>query len=273
MINYLMSRYKRRKVVNRSGIFQSKPLPKGATSQTIHDAAGNLTSKENATHKYCRTCAKLLPFEKFGLHRTKAKSGYQWECKTCKNIYNNHPNAGNVKRTTEQFRESSMYARMRGLIVKTENLNHKEIFDRFRNRCFKCGQDIDIEDSSQYDIDHTLPVSLWWPLRNKDATLLCSSRHEGFKGCNNSKHAKWPNEFYNDNQLRELSNLTGIDYDILNGPPIMCPETLKTFTDDMKGWIKRWREEWDDADDWMEQEFSKLKKYAGIEVPDDLWRE
>ena len=53
----------------------------------------------------------------------------------------------------------------------------------------------------------------------------------------------------------------------------MCPETVETFTDDMEGWIEKWRENWDDADTWMEKEFAKLKKYADIEVPDDLWKD
>ena len=268
-----MPKPRRREVKNRTDIFRSGNLPDGATSQTVHDAEGKEVEPKDATHKYCRTCTELLPLDDFALHRTKAKSGYQWECKDCKNVYNNHPDAGNVKRTSEQFRESAMYARMRGLIVKSENLNHEEIFERFDSRCFNCDQELDIEDSDQYDIDHTLPVSLWWPLTNEDATLLCSSRYEGFEGCNNSKHAKWPGEFYDEDQLRELSDLTGIDYDILSGEPFMCPETVETFTDDMEGWIERWREEWDDADDWMEGEFAKLAEYADVEVPDELWKE
>lgn len=201
------------------------------------------------------------------------KSGKQSECKPCKDQYNNAVDAGNSVRTSDQFREMSMFRRLRGLIVKDENLDVEAIFERFDSSCFKCDQDLDIDDPDQYDIDHTLPNTLWWPLTNADATLLCSSRTEEFNGCNNKKHAKWPNQFYDDDQLIELSYLTDIDYDILSGEPFICPETLGTFTDDMEGWIEKWRENWDDADTWMEKEFAKLKKYADIEVPDDLWKD
>jgi len=244
-------------------------LPDGVTGQTVTDGTGKTVPLDEATHKFCTRCAEEKPLDEFDNH-SGPSSGHQSECKFCKKRINDETNS---LRTSEQHREYGMYRKLRGLIVKDENLDVAAIFGRFDSCCFNCDQDLDIEDPEQYDIDHTLPNKLWWPLTNDNATLLCSSRTKEFKGCNNSKHAKWPNEFYDDDQLRELSDLTGIDYDILSGEPFMCPETVETFTDDMEGWIEHWREYWEDADDWMEKEFDKLAEYTDVEVPDDIWKE
>ena len=244
-------------------------LPDGVNGQTVTDGTGKPVPLHEATHKFCVRCAEEKPLHDFDNHAGHS-SGRQSECRYCKKRINDDMNP---LRTSAQFREMNMYRRLRGLIVKDENLDVEAIFARFDSSCFNCGQDLDIDDPDQYDIDHTLPNAFWWPLTNADATLLCSSRTENFRGCNGSKSAKWPGEFYGEDKLRELSNLTGIDYDILDGDPFMCPETVKTFTDDMNGWIGRWREENDDADDWMEREFAKLKEYANIEVPDELWKD
>ena len=258
----------RRATVNENK-WKTGELPDGVTGQTVTDGTGKPVPLDEATHKFCVRCAEEKPLYDFDNH-ARPSSGHQSECRSCKKRIND---VMNPVRTSEQFRESNMYRRLRGLIVKDENLDVEAIFERFDSSCFKCDQDLDIEDPYQYDIDHTLPNTLWWPLTNANATLLCSSRTVEFNGCNSSKHAKWPDEFYDDDQLRELSDLTGIDYDTLNGEPFMCPETLKTFTDDMEGWIQHWRECWEDADDWMEKEFSKIKNYEDIEVPNELWKE
>jgi len=54
------------------------------------------------------------------------------------------------------------------------------------------------------DLDHTMPLSAFWSL-DESATCLCQR-------CNSLKSDKFPIEFYNEEELNELSKITGLDY-------------------------------------------------------------
>ena len=71
---------------------------------------------------------------------------------------------------------------------------------------------------------HTLPVYYLWPLSTENATLLC---HD----CNGKKSGTWPSKFYSDAQLRRLSILTGIDYNLLSGEPQYNPKAIEALHD------------------------------------------
>jgi hypothetical protein len=61
-----------------------------------------------------------------------------------------------------------------------------------------------------------------WPLTTETATLLC-------RDCNGNKSGSWPSEFYSDEELRRLSAISGLDYDLLKGKPQYNPEALKNL--------------------------------------------
>lgn len=47
--------------------------------------------------------------------------------------------------------------------------------------------------------------------------------------CNGSKRDRWPNEFYNEEKLMELSKLTNIEIKILSGNPTYNMEVISKF--------------------------------------------
>lgn len=53
------------------------------------------------TEKYCRTCERVLPLEKFSLNRTR-KSGYQSACKDCHKVYIKAYEAANRERISSR---------------------------------------------------------------------------------------------------------------------------------------------------------------------------
>jgi CRISPR/Cas system Type II protein with McrA/HNH and RuvC-like nuclease domain len=107
-------------------------------------------------------------------------------------------------------------------------IDSKEIFRRFEGKCFKCEKQLVDENGAPiagtYQLDHTLPAFYLWPLTTDNGTLLCSEH-------NNEKSGKWPAEYYNDQQLRKLQALTGLDYELLKGEPKINPAALDSLRD------------------------------------------
>jgi endogenous inhibitor of DNA gyrase (YacG/DUF329 family) len=195
-----------------------KNINTGSTIETdafliLHDDYIN----EAEEYKYCIICNTLKPLEFFHLHSSR-KSGRQGECDLCKTIYNS---IKNQTRITEQHREAAQKRRLYIELSGIGKIDSKEILKRFEYKCFKCGKNLkDVKDEKERPFDHTLPASYLWPLTTENATLLC-------KDHNGEKTGKWPSEYYSQMELRQLSVMTGYDYDLLAGPPIINPEAIE----------------------------------------------
>jgi hypothetical protein len=147
--------------------------------------------------------------------------GFQLECRFCKKFEVNAPH--NPQRTSAQMKEDA--ARRRALeVLLTElyeaspSLLHRRryagrelsdaVWENFEGRCFKCGTKL----ATQRDmhLDHTRPLALLWPL-DETATCLCATHNSG-------KRDRPPAEYYDDDELRRLSAMTGIPLDQLRDP-------------------------------------------------------
>lgn len=146
-------------------------------------------------------------------NQIQAYYGYQLECKSCKKFYVNWPL--NPLRNDTQHREDSLrrnaFEELVGILFKNEWIFHtfrlkykKEfdvhIFEKFNKKCFKC--ETSLSNRNKMGLDHTRPIGLLWPL-DEFATCLC-------KSCNSSKSDKFPVDFYSDQQLKKLANITGM---------------------------------------------------------------
>lgn len=162
--------------------------------------------------------------------------GYQLECKACKKFYVNA--ALNPMRNSTQHREDSL--RRRAIEVLVRKLLDKEwiyhrfrkeknkefdkfIWNKFDRECFKCGKEL--EECSDMDLDHTMPLAALWSL-SEGATCLCSD-------CNSQKSDKFPVDFYTNQELIELSDITGIDMDTLESREVN-PDAIKKLKKDIK---------------------------------------
>ncbi|MEV8135892.1 hypothetical protein [Microbacterium aurantiacum] len=168
--------------------------------------------------KYCILCFKLKSLNAFSAH-SRRKTGRQGECRQCKTPYNS---IKNQTRLQDQHREASQKRRLLVDLGGTTHFNSQKVRDRFGDRCFKCGKDVSTDGAAQFD--HTLPIRFLWPMTTDNATLLCAE-HNGQKG------AIWPGEFYSDPELRRLALLTGLDFDLLSGPPRINPDALELLRD------------------------------------------
>lgn len=146
--------------------------------------------------------------------------GFQLECRYCKKFEVNA--AHNPQRTAAQMKEDA--ARRRGFELLLESLyggspqllfRHKtgkeladEIWGKFSRQCFKCKRPL--ATASKMHLDHTRPLALLWPL-DESATALC-------KTCNSEKRDRPPALFYDGNELRALSKITGIPLPTLKDP-------------------------------------------------------
>lgn len=162
-----------------------------------------------------------MPSEQFAKH---SGSGFgdlqkQLECKSCKAAINAKLNP---KRTAEQLREGGANRRLGDLfaIIDSEEeakINIQELFDRFNGRCFKTKIPLDINDRSSWHIDHILPAKYFYPLTIQNAALLSSEANE-------NKKAKWPSEFYTEQELVELARITGADLELISSKePVINP--------------------------------------------------
>lgn len=182
---------------------------------------------EAKRYKYCLWCSTLKPLELFGNHKDR-KSKHQGECKMCKDFYNSVIDKNGV-RLPEQHAESSQSRRlMVDVTGSNARINRKSIEKKYGYKCFCCGKDLSGGiPIKERPIDHTLPVYYLWPYTTDNATLLCFD-------CNEKKKGKWPSEFYNSKQLKELSVLTGYDHSLLSGKAVYNDDAIKALHDPEK---------------------------------------
>lgn len=190
-----------------------------------------------ARWKYCRVCEWLQPLGNFHRHRPSGRSfrsGHQLECRVCKNTLINADL--NPKRTSGQHREAAQRRRLYSLIVGEEGkIDSHAVFERFGGQCFNCGKALIYRSrgAKGYDLDHTLAAKYLWPLNTTNAALSCSE-------CNNAKHDKRPSEFYKAEQLKALSRLTSIEYDLLSGSPQLNPKAIESILVNVDRFIEQW---------------------------------
>ena len=188
--------------------------------------------REAGRFKYCLYCYALRPLEHFDRHNSR-KSGRQGECSSCKAIYNG---IKNQSRTTDQHREASAKRRLYGLLAGDgDRIDSKAVFDKFEGTCFKCNRRLQYPAAkgNAFNLDHTLPVRLLWPLETRNATLLCAT-------CNNEKHGLWPSEVYSKAELRRLARLTSYEYGLLAGEPRINESAIGKIVSDPDRFIEDW---------------------------------
>ncbi|MCZ9330395.1 hypothetical protein, partial [Nocardia farcinica] len=211
----------------------------------VVDGVGDITQAPGLgiELKKCSYCGRLLPLdsERLGtlaFHKHNAKlTNHQNECRACKKWRINDD--FNPKRTVDQLNESSIITRERKLFLREpERLrNYKlrtgsglksQTWHRFGKVCFFCKKPLKL---SEVQLDHTRPLAYLWPI-DEHATCLCAEH-------NNQKKDKFPVDFYNESQLRELSQLTGLPYDELTKKDINRKEL-----DRIRNQITVFAEEW-----------------------------
>ena len=144
--------------------------------------------------------------------------GHQLECKACKKFFVN--SALNHLRSSSQHREDSLRRRafelLSCLLLDLKWVYHefrertglefdKFIFDKFDKKCFNCENPIANE--KEMHLDHTMPLSHLYPL-DETATCLCAS-------CNLAKSDIFPVDFYSEEKLIKLSEITAIPIEML----------------------------------------------------------
>lgn len=147
----------------------------------------------------------------------KSYYGHQLECTACKKFYVN--NALNPLRNPQQFKEDGLRRRALEVLVtilldkksihqEFEYQTKKEftefIWNRFNKRCFYCHKKIALK---EMHLDHTMPLAYLYNL-DIHATCLCAEH-------NSRKSDKFPKSFYSEEQLVELSKITGLQLSIL----------------------------------------------------------
>lgn len=149
--------------------------------------------------------------------------GYQLECRSCKKYYVNLPL--NPMRDSTQHREDSL--RRRALEVLVDKLLGRKwiyhafrlekdqefdvyIWERFGRKCFNCNREL--QSPTEMGLDHTMPLAMLWPL-DTTATCLCLT-------CNSQKRDKFPVDFYPENKLAELAEITGLNEEFLHSRPV-----------------------------------------------------
>lgn len=143
--------------------------------------------------------------------------GHQLECKACKKFFVNAPL--NPQRNPQQFKEDGLRRRAIEVLVNAlleTNLIHFEyekrtkkefsehIWRKFGCRCFKCNKKIPLD---EMHLDHTMPLAYLYRL-DESATCLCSQH-------NSQKSDHFPVEYYTQDELVRLSEITGLSMDVL----------------------------------------------------------
>jgi hypothetical protein len=173
--------------------------------------------EEALDFKYCVICSSMKSADLFDRHRSRKRSQRQGECRLCKRIYNA---LKNPTRLSDQHREAAQKRRLYIDLTGGQRLNVKTVLERFEYRCFKCGADLrNVASQCDRPLDHTLPAQYLWPLTTENATLLCR-KHNG------QKSGKWPSQYYSKQEMKRLSVLTGVSYQLLSGKPHFNPEVL-----------------------------------------------
>ena len=168
-----------------------------------------VTATENpeAYWKRCNMCGRILPNHAFSKHKDWGPLEKQMECRACKGAINS---ILNDLRTVEQLRESSIRRRIADLFVADQNetINIQDLFARFEGKCFKTGKPLDINKTGSWHIDHILPSKYLYPLTVRNAALLSAE-------ANSNKRDRWPSEFYTNQELVELSRITGAPLELI----------------------------------------------------------
>lgn len=230
------------------GIFLDPERP-GAVS--VSDAGLRRTAGREMVLKSCNRCGRFLPINigderahlsfsnhcvaehrhpcrhsSFGRIRDEEGNvvlldyGFQLECRFCKKFEVNA--AHNPQRSASQMKEDGARRRhfellLEHLYLGSPQLRYKnqtgrdlasDIFKRFDGRCFKCGSAFATE--RDMHLDHTRPLALLWPL-DGTATALCATH-------NSEKRDRAPADFYTEDELGRLSELTGIPLEELRDP-------------------------------------------------------
>lgn len=215
--------------------------------------------------KKCSYCGRHLPLDMdrlgaLSFHRHRAKrTKHQNECRSCKAWrINNH---FNPIRTVDQLHESSSITRERKLLLREPEILQaikerdgrglKSItWDRFDRRCFVCSRPLEL---NEVQLDHTRPLAYLWPI-DEHATCLCADH-------NNEKKEKFPVEFYNEEQLRRLSDITRLSCDELTEKKLNETE-LQRILDNLPAF----------AVDWEPRTFAATARKIGELRPDiDLY--
>ncbi|MBA3442011.1 MAG: hypothetical protein H0T92_19300 [Pyrinomonadaceae bacterium] len=171
--------------------------------------------------KYCIICNTMKPLHLFDAHGSR-ESNRQGECRLCKGVYNS---IKNQTRTSDQHRDASQLRRLRMDLAAGEKIDGQKVYERYDYKCFKCGKDLSaVTSAKERPLDHTLPAYYLWPLTTANATLLC-------QGHNGGKSGKWPSAYYTHAELKRLSVMTGIDYEVLAGEPFYNPEALAILSE------------------------------------------
>jgi hypothetical protein len=194
--------------------------------------------------KKCSYCSRLLPLDPqrlgalaFHKHNDK-RTRHQNECLSCKKWKINDDL--NPTRSTDQLHESSVITRERKLFLreperlKAFNDRYKDtglrsyIWHRFKKKCFFCKEDVEL---NEFQLDHTRPMAYLWPI-DEYATCLCASH-------NNMKKDKFPVDFYNSEQLKELSLITELDIEKLKAKEVNQEELTRILAD-IVGFARAW---------------------------------
>lgn len=174
------------------------------------------TEHPSSYWKQCNACGRVLPFHAFSRHRKWGALERQMECRSCKGAINA---ILNPRRSRQQLHESAARRRVADLLLEGENkpVDLHQLFQRFDSKCFKCSKPLSFSARRSWEVDHILPSKYLYPLSVDNAALLCA-------GCNNAKHGRWPSEFYTNNELINLSKLTGADLSLLaSAQPVVNP--------------------------------------------------
>ena len=172
--------------------------------------------EEAQEYKYCIICNTIKPLALFDRHRSR-NSRRQGECRLCKKVYNS---IKNKTRLPDQHREAAQKRLMYLDLSASTSINSDEVYTRFDYRCFKCQKDLRRVDAIERPLDHTLSIVYLWPLTTENATLLCRKH-------NSEKSSHWPSAYYSDDELKKLTILTGIPYEILAGPAHYNPIAIR----------------------------------------------
>lgn len=173
-------------------------------------------SDKSAYWKQCNTCGRVLPSLSFARHIGWGPLEKQMECKSCKAVINTRLNP---LRTKQQLHESAVKRRAAELLLAGENeaVDLDQLFVRFGGKCFKTGVPLDKADRSSWAVDHILPSRWLYPLNPRNAALLSSK-------VNGAKSDKWPGDFYTNEELIRLAQITGADLSLITQPkPVLNP--------------------------------------------------
>lgn len=193
--------------------------------------------------KKCSYCGRHLPLDSkrpgaLAFHKHNAKlTGHQNECRSCKKWRIN--DSFNPARTVDQLHESSVITRERKLLLRDSEIlqaikdRHGAglksiVWERFGRRCFNCGKLLKLR---EVRLDHTRPLAYLWAI-DEYATCLCED-------CNNHKKDRFPVDFYSDEQLHRLSDITGLPYRELIKREVN-EENLRYIIDDIVNFARTW---------------------------------